>query len=526
MISPHAAAPPPHSFLLSETSPGMDDPNFVVVDRARNTYRCLICPRSRVLTDVARHRQRPAHILNARAALTATTQVPPAPVLSPQHLAAEELQLAAQQDAACEEMLWQALHVLLDFVDKTVAPGLNRPLAEELDKADPITQGVGNPVPISRIVSHDNWQAFLDDEVKAIQENDAVPMPGEYASESHGPSEEKGPETYHPWYPFKSKMVYSQFELVGSLIMGHTHSMLSRSMYTKMRAILTLCDITLPAWATIQASRARIRKLLDDQILYSTSPFGTPIFALNPEKLIARDLATPMISKHLDFYPELTKGGEVYKFLQSQKWLKGLLPAHRPQMCEVNGKHFFIFEPVKLLSSAVAIPIFLYTCDSKLCARVIVINESNTIRDGISLKIIIPQHLDFDDPRLQSIDVKEFDRLFSDILLADRTRLVEACNHCFIESNGIPDDDRVVSVPNPWQIKAKGKVMRHVPITLYADDTSGNISKQFNKHISFFFTLSGLPPRLSNQEYNCHFLSSSNVASVLEISEQVVHYLK
>jgi hypothetical protein len=59
-------------------------------------------------------------------------------------------------------------------------------------------------------------------------------------------------------------------------------------MYTKMRAILTLCDITLPAWATIQASRARIRKLLDDQILYSTSPFGTPIFALNPEKLIAR----------------------------------------------------------------------------------------------------------------------------------------------------------------------------------------------------------------------------------------------
>jgi hypothetical protein len=142
------------------------------------------------------------------------------------------------------------------------------------------------------------------------------------------------------------------------------------------------------------------------------------------------------------------------------------------------------------------------------------------------LKIIIPQHLDFDDPRLQSIDVKEFDRLFSDILLADRTRLVEACDHCFIESNGIPDDDRVVSVPNPWRIKAKGKVMRHVPITLYADDTSGNISKQFNKHISFFFTLSGLPPRLSNQEYNCHFLSSSNVASVLEISEQVVHYLK
>jgi hypothetical protein len=69
-------------------------------------------------------------------------------------------------------------------------------------------------------------------------------------------------------------------------------------------------------------------------------------------------------------------------------------------------------------------------------------------------------------------------------------------------------------------------IMRHVPITLYANDTSGNMSKQFNKHISFFFTLSGLPPHLSNQEYNCQFLSTSNVASVLEMSEQIIAHLK
>jgi hypothetical protein len=242
--------------------------------------------------------------------------------------------------------------------------------------------------------------------------------------------------------------------------------------------------------------------------------------------LLGQDLATPLISKHLDFYPELTKGGDIYKFLQSQKWLKGLSSAHRPQMCEVNGKHFFIFEPVQLLSSSVVIPIFLYTCDSLLSARVLEVNETNTIRDGPRVKITIPQHLDFDDPRLLSIEVKEFDRLFSEILLADRTRLVEACNHCIIESNGSPDMDRVLPLPNPWQIKAKGRIMRNIPITLYADDTLGNISKQFNKHISFFFTLSGLPPRLSNQEYNCHFLSTSNVATVLEISEKIVHYLK
>ncbi|PLW36848.1 hypothetical protein PCASD_15262 [Puccinia coronata f. sp. avenae] len=270
-------------------------------------------------------------------------------------------------------------------MDEPLAPGLISTLAEELDDTDPISYGVDDAVPIARIVRHDNWLAFLDAEVKAIQENEAERLPGEYSAESRGPCVDKGPEKSHPWYPFKSQM-----ELVGSLIMGHTHSMLSCSMYTKICAILTLCDVSLPAWATIQASRARIRKLLEARVMYSNSPFGTPIFALNPENLIACDLATPLISKHLDFYPELTNEGDIYKFSQSQKWLKGLLPAHRPQMCEVNKKHFFIFEPLQLLSSAVVIPVFLFTCGSLLCARVLEVNETNKIRDGTHVKITIP----------------------------------------------------------------------------------------------------------------------------------------
>lgn len=47
--------------------------------------------------------------------------------------------------------------------------------------------------------------------------------------------------------------------------------------------------------------------------------------------------------------------------------------------------------------------------------------------------------------------------------------------------------------PNPWHIKSKGKIILHIPNTLYADNTSGNTSKNWDKHISFFFNLSGLP---------------------------------
>jgi hypothetical protein len=66
------------------------------------------------------------------------------------------------------------------------------------------------------------------------------------------------------------------------------------------------------------------------------------------------------------------------------------------------------------------------------------------------------------------------------------------------EFNG--ERQRKLLLPNPWCIKAGGKIIQNLPINLYADDTSGNVSKKWNKHISFYFTLSGLPPHISNQE--------------------------
>jgi hypothetical protein len=78
---------------------------------------------------------------------------------------------------------------------------------------------------------------------------------------------------------------------------------------------------------------------------------------------------------------------------------------------------------------------------------------------------------------------------------------------------------------NWWRLKAAGRTIRHMPICLYADDTSGNSSKKWNKHISYYFTLAGLPPKLTNQHFNCHFLSTSNSAGAMELAEGIVDEL-
>ncbi|KAH9813502.1 hypothetical protein DFH28DRAFT_829922, partial [Melampsora americana] len=63
---------------------------------------------------------------------------------------------------------------------------------------------------------------------------------------------------------------------------------------------------------------------------------------------------------------------------------------------------------------------------------------------------------------------------------------------------------------------------KHVPIVLYSDNTAGNVSKKWNKHMSVFFTLAGLPLAMTNQEYNIHFLATSNSATALELMDKIV----
>ncbi|OAV84762.1 hypothetical protein PTTG_11544, partial [Puccinia triticina 1-1 BBBD Race 1] len=89
------------------------------------------------------------------------------------------------------------------------------------------------------------------------------------------------------------------------------------------------------------------------------------------------ELANPLVGKHLEFYPELTNGLNISKFSQSGKWVGGLARAHRPQMFEANGKHFYIYEPAQLKSLAVVIPIFIVNYQSALHVKCIQLDESH-----------------------------------------------------------------------------------------------------------------------------------------------------
>ncbi|KAJ6452472.1 hypothetical protein C8R45DRAFT_1223516 [Mycena sanguinolenta] len=79
---------------------------------------------------------------------------------------------------------------------------------------------------------------------------------------------------------------------------------------------------------------------------------------------------------------------------------------------------------------------------------------------------------------------------------------------------------------NQWRVKANGRRVHSVPLWQYCDDTSGNVSKKWNKHNSILFTLAGLPRAFTQMLYNIHFIVTSNLSPPLEMVEAVVAMLE
>ncbi|KAI8445640.1 hypothetical protein BY996DRAFT_6423816 [Phakopsora pachyrhizi] len=133
---------------------------------------------------------------------------------------------------------------------------------------------------------------------------------------------------------------------------------------------------------------------------------------------------------------------------------------------------------------------------------------------------LVSNYLDFYPEDAQGKNLKEIlaDNLckpYNEIRVDGGESLASKCKNALQEK--LPEKTEVIQLPNHWRVKAQGKMIRHVPLNFYADDTSGNLSKQWNKHISIFMSLAGLPPHFSNLEFNTLFFGTSNIASALEL---------
>ena len=77
--------------------------------------------------------------------------------------------------------------------------------------------------------------------------------------------------------------------------------------------------------------------------------------------------------------------------------------------------------------------------------------------------------------------------------------------------------DNCKHMPNPLRAKANGRMAYSVPLIIFLDDVSGNISKQWNKHHVIYMSNALLPREMLDKQVSVQFCSASPHASPIEL---------
>ena len=247
-------------------------------------------------------------------------------------------------------------------------------------------------------------------------------------------------------------------------------------------------------------------------------------------------MANPRVRPHLRFYPE-DAGRSISEYWHAKHWHESADPDLITPMAVINGHSFFVYEPCLLANGRAIIPYHWFVRGTSIIARTWLLcttqlnNSAGWVVEEFSVVFVSQNEL------LVPFGLRETSDLAGG--LPDATCIIGTLLYDFYPIT--PNLFLKVCVDqmdvfwtrtdpktggNRWRTLAGGARVVSFPFWLYCDDVSGNQSKKWNKHHSFLFSAAGLPCSLSQQEYNVHFLCTSNLAPPLEMLDRIVTQLE
>ncbi|KAJ7889801.1 hypothetical protein B0H14DRAFT_2561498 [Mycena olivaceomarginata] len=223
----------------------------------------------------------------------------------------------------------------------------------------------------------------------------------------------------------------------------------------------------------------------------STSHLGNIFYMNDIRDTLAADMANPLVAPHLHFYPEETTG-PISETFQAERWME-YTPSQLTPMYSRGNKRFWIEEIAQLLDGRFVIPHTWIVRNGELTADVSFVTRTGDgrwkLEDGFEQTVkALDLHEDFDGIRAM------FGNELSWVDACDVPPMPNSMRELVEE-----DEDLFVIMVSPW-----------------ADDVSGNRSKQYNKHMNMCAGNGCLPGRLLQQEFHIHFISTSPHASSAE----------
>lgn len=90
-----------------------------------------------------------------------------------------------------------------------------------------------------------------------------------------------------------------------------------------------------------------------------------------------------------------------------------------------------------------------------------------------------------------------------------------------VEQIGISESSTAFEkhMPNPLRTKSGGRLVLTVPLIIFMDDVSANVSKQWNKHHVIYMSNASMPREMLEKEFCVRFVSLSPHAPPLELMQ-------
>ncbi|KAH7931055.1 hypothetical protein BV22DRAFT_999145, partial [Leucogyrophana mollusca] len=322
------------------------------------------------------------------------------------------------------------------------------------------------------------------------------------------PSQKNQPSPDDPYYPWTSKPHFLTALLFGSARLPFSE--------VQKKAVLSYAEAlgarNVPSLDAFKKSHERVCKLLGNPTDKATASSGNVFYINDVGKAIAKDYANPLTRYAMQDYPE-DEGSGMSQVFSGEKMLFNL-PS--PPAVRVDGGIYFVDELLQDSSEIYFIPKRFFLASYTATPHHNAPQSSTGVRDDTRPKelyalghVVEKTDVGFivhDEQEI--IPTSTFRRSFEDI------------SACEGELNcGLTESSTKYATlgPHPLRQKANGRMVYNVPLIIFMDDVSGNVSKQWNKHHAIYMSNANLPREMLEKEFCVRFVTSSPHAAPMEL---------
>ncbi|KAG8927112.1 hypothetical protein FRC02_008455 [Tulasnella sp. 418] len=305
------------------------------------------------------------------------------------------------------------------------------------------------------------------------------------------------PSTDCPTYPWPSKSMF-----LTDLLFSSPRLRFSRAQkYAILNWAKELGAKDVPDLRQLERCHERIKKSVGDPTTKYNSTTGDVFYLNDIGKAIAKDFANPLLRPDMQFFPE-DAGDGMSQAWHGDKWLFDAPGEALTPMVEVKEKHFYIDELVRCSDNQYFIPQRFIICSDD--------QQSEKTLNAIGRNVTKTPNGFVVDSKESLIAVSSFEIPF--IELSKRSSYP-----------GFAEESRSFAekMPNPVRQVAKGRVVYSVPLIIFMDDVSGNVSKQWNKHYNIYMSNGSLPREALDKEFCTRFVTTSPHVPPMELMRGV-----